>query len=248
MKEKLIKIAKISLWVLAGVSLLVTLVAAINKDNNTLCKDVTIQVNYESGNNFIDEKDIDSIVKMDFENQLIGQKLRLINFNKIETRLKKDPYVRNAEVFSNMNEQLVIQVEQKHPLLRIINNTGVSYYLSDKGDSIPLSSKFTPRVLVATGFISNAETEQLKKLAEFISQDKFWNAAVEQVYVNDRKDFELYTKLGEQNVVIGKVDDELQEKFKKLRILYTEGLPNVGWNQYKTINLKFKNQVICTKI
>jgi cell division protein FtsQ len=248
MKEKWLKIGKISLGVVAGLSLLATLIAAIGKDMTSQCKEVQIKVNYENGVNFIDEEELHKIITDSFSNNLIGQELQSIDFGKIERTLKHNPYVRNAEVYGNMHGALMVQVEQKKPILRIINKSGVSYYLSDYGDSIPLSSKFTPRVLVAYGNIDAADNASLKKLSDFIDADNFWNAAVEQVFVDDKKNFELYTKLGNQNVILGKVDDELAEKFNKLKILYTEGLPNVGWNKYKTIDLKFKKQVVCTKI
>jgi cell division protein FtsQ len=40
---------------------------------------------------------------------------------------------------------------------------------------------------------------------------------------------------------------ELDSKLSRMRTFYTEGLDKAGWNKYKTINLKFHDQVICTK-
>ena len=39
----------------------------------------------------------------------------------------------------------------------------------------------------------------------------------------------------------------LRQKFFKLETLYREGFRQKGWNQYEIINLKYHNQVICTK-
>ena len=48
-----------------------------------------------------------------------------------------------------------------------------------------------------------------------------------------------------------KIDDlteAYEEKFEKLKMFYTEGLNKTdGWNKYSTINIKYKNQVVCTK-
>jgi cell division protein FtsQ len=47
--------------------------------------------------------------------------------------------------------------------------------------------------------------------------------------------------------VFGEAKD-FEEKFEKLKTFYTEGLNKTdGWNKYSTINIKYKNQVVCTK-
>jgi len=38
-----------------------------------------------------------------------------------------------------------------------------------------------------------------------------------------------------------------EEKFDKLYALYSQGLKREGWNKYIRINLKYKEQVVCTK-
>jgi cell division protein FtsQ len=247
-KEKLIKIAKITGIVVSVIALLCLLVLAFVKDENKICKDVVVTMDVESGNNFIDEIDVRELLSAKFANQLVGQKFKAIKMNSIEHELKKNGYIASVELFSTITGKLMIHIEQKKPLVRIINNNGVSFYLGENADTIPLSAKFTPRVLVAFGNIKNKNCTDLKILTDFINKDEFWNACVEEVYVDSNSDYQIYTKLGKQNVVIGKIDDELAEKFRKLKILYAEGLPNVGWNKYKTINLKYKGQIVCTKI
>ena len=46
--------------------------------------------------------------------------------------------------------------------------------------------------------------------------------------------------------MIGDAED-LDKKLYKLRLFYAEGLNKTGWNEYKVINLKYANQVVCTK-
>jgi cell division protein FtsQ len=41
--------------------------------------------------------------------------------------------------------------------------------------------------------------------------------------------------------------DDIEIKFEKLMLFYKEGLSRVGWDKYSTINLKYKNQIVCTK-
>ena len=64
--------------------------------------------------------------------------------------------------------------------------------------------------------------------------------------MNEEKEFELIPSVGNHSVLIGDVND-LGEKFSKLKIFYREGLNHTGWSQYSEINLKYRNEVYCTK-
>ena len=125
--------------------------------------------------------------------------------------------------------------------------------MSNKGESIPISSKFTPRLIVATGNLSKQLTsknlkirEDLLELVAFIYESSFWEAMIGQIEVANNGDFLLYSKIDEHVVNIGNTDN-LEDKFKYLQIFYKEAIKNVDWKQYEEINLKFKGQIICKK-
>ena len=146
-----------------------------------------------------------------------------------------------------------VDVTQKIPVYRVFNNNGVSYYVSNKGESIPISSKFTPRLIVATGDFSKQLTtkniklhEDLLELVAFINKNSFWEAMIGQIKVANNGDFLLYSKIDEHVVNIGNTDN-IEDKFKYLQIFYKKALKNVDWKRYEEINLKFKGQIICKK-
>ena len=84
------------------------------------------------------------------------------------------------------------------------------------------------------------------KIARFVRQDKFLNAQIEQLFVNKELDWVLIPKVGNHTIVLGSAED-LEAKFKKLKLFYKKAMKNIGWDKYRTINLKYKNQVVCTK-
>ena len=47
-------------------------------------------------------------------------------------------------------------------------------------------------------------------------------------------------------ILLGTLDD-MNEKLENLRLFLREGIVLKGWNVYKEINLKFKNQIVCVK-
>jgi len=83
-------------------------------------------------------------------------------------------------------------------------------------------------------------------MSKFIGQDDFWKAQFNQVYVTRDKEFELIPRVGDHQILLGDAEN-LDKKLTKLRLFYREGLDKTGWNEYKTLNLKYTNQVVCTK-
>jgi cell division protein FtsQ len=83
-------------------------------------------------------------------------------------------------------------------------------------------------------------------MASYIAGDPFWNAQIVQVYVNREGEFELVPRVGAQIILFGD-GSQIRQKFFKLETLYREGFRQKRWNHYEIINLKYNNQVICTK-
>ena len=238
-----------------------------HRRSETLCKEVVIKVEDSAGNSFIDKNDIEQTIQDKF-GKLEGKRLLSINISLLEKIIDNNPYVLKAQVFSTIDGKLKIEVKQRNPIVRIINAFNESYYIDADGVLMPLSDKYTARVVVANGNIFNKETEQrirrvtvesgadtsfhattLEKifmLSDYIIHHDFWNAQIEQIYINSDGEMELIPRVGNQTIVFGD-EKEIAEKFNKLMMFYNEGLSKTGWNQYNKINLTFKDQVVCTK-
>ncbi|MEO8088452.1 MAG: cell division protein FtsQ, partial [Bacteroidota bacterium] len=67
-----------------------------------------------------------------------------------------------------------------------------------------------------------------------------------QIFVDAAGDMELIPRVGNQTILFGD-EKQMEEKFNKLYTFYKKGLSKTGWNQYKTINVTFKDQVVCSK-
>lgn len=84
------------------------------------------------------------------------------------------------------------------------------------------------------------------EVGKFIANDRLWKAMFSQIYVNTNREFELIPRVGNFRILLGDTAF-MREKFNKLYLMYNRGLPRSGWNLYSQINLKFINQVVCTK-
>ena len=234
------------------------------KESELLCREVRIQMKDSIHSGFLKKNDIERII-LNGEEEILGYPVAGINTRRLEEKLKRLPYVEKAEIYSNVDGVLYVDVHQRKPILRIITRSQNTFYLDENGYILPSAKNFAPHVLIANGYFSEGkelknvrnvnelseyqsynEWKEALDLANFIHQKEFWNAQIVQIYYSRGGDFELIPRVGAHQVIFGKGRD-IELKFNKLRILYDEGLKYEGWNKYEKINLKYANQVICTK-
>jgi cell division protein FtsQ len=238
-----------------------------HRRGDMVCKEIVIQVDDSLGNSFVQKNDIAQLIRDKFGN-LEGKLLYSINISLLEKIIDGNPFVLKAQVFSTVDGKLIVEVKQRTPIVRVINNFNESFYIDDRGILMPMSDKFTAHVPVANGNIFNRETEQrirtvtlqeindttfsatlLEKIfmvSDYVRTHEFWNAQIEQIYINAAGEMELIPRVGNQTILFGD-EREMDKKFEKLYTFYKEGLSRTGWNQYKTINVTFKDQVVCSK-
>ena len=243
-------------WVLCAGGVITLLGAAIQKQQHMSFRSIEVNIDETNGVLFLSKEDVLRMLKDYQVNTDKQQPVREVNFGKLERVMENNPYVENAELFVDVNGIIQVNIRQRTPILRVINNQGVGYYLDEHASKMPLSSKFTARVPVATGnILAGAENsnnhdsvtlQKLYSLAAFINRDTFLTSLIEQVVVNNQREFELIPSLGNHTILLGDID-ELNEKFSKLKIFYRDGLNHVGWNNYSQVNLKYRNEVYCTK-
>lgn len=240
---------------LVSLSGLVVLMSFIEvKKASQKCKD--LKVILPGRNNFIERNEIDRIL-MDAGGALIGRDLRDINIHKLENSLKSNPFIEFAKVYVDMDGVIHAEVRQRQPILRLINRANVQFYIDENGLKMPLSENFTANVLVANGLIdedfsgkvdtlNTKLAKDLFRMAQFIKADTLWDSQIEQLYVDVKGDIEMVPRVGNHKIILGDADS-LQSKFKNLLAFYKKAMPKVGWDTYKSINLKFANQVVCSK-
>jgi cell division protein FtsQ len=265
--KRILKILQIFVWVLLVTGTVVLLGFVEVTQYSRPCKSVVINIDFGAADVLITKPDVDSIVRKT-AGMIKGKPLGYINTGAIERSIRKQPYVAKVAVFENNEGDLFVNVKQREPLLRIINKTYESFYMDQSGYLLPVNPNFSARVLVANGFINDSYRKNpayqvnilalsdsifydslltnLYKLAIYISHDDFLKAQIDQIYVNEIGEFELIPRLGNHVILLGTAAD-LEDKFRKLFVFYRVGLNKIGWNKYSVINIKYKNQVVCSK-
>lgn len=241
-----------------GVSALVGLVVLMgmisNKDKAQVC--TALKVNVEGKETFIDQHDISKMVNNQF-GAVIGKELQTIKYEDIERAIEKLPYVSNAEIHTDMDGTINVNVQQREVILRVINKDGREFYVDTKGHKIPVTLKYVPHVLVANGKIKESynkplepiETKMVKDLVQIVEHVKgndLWENQIVQIYVNEQDDIELIPRVGKELLVIGSADS-LQYKLRRLEMYYKNILPKVGTEAYAKVNVKYGGQIICER-
>lgn len=89
---------------------------------------------------------------------------------------------------------------------------------------------------------------KLLTFVEFVEEDDFWRSEVVQIVVttsaSGAPEVALVPRSSDCIVLFGRVE-EVERKFDKLLRFYRSGLDNIGWDRYRTIDVRFAGQVVC---
>lgn len=215
---------------------------------STTKKTSDIKVVFSNGENlFISYETVNKLLIQSLGGA-INQSKENINLNDVEIFIQNNQMIENAEVFQTLNGELGALITQRTPILRVANGLE-SYYYDNQGLKMPLSNDFSARVPITTSEIQKENCEDIVCLAKKIRNDDFLRKqiiGIHQIEGKNPKQFELKTREGEQIIIFGDLN-RMESKIKNLKVFYKKVMLDGSLNNYKTINLKFNNQVVCTK-
>lgn len=232
----------------------ILIISAVEKKETDTVSSVFINIQpLKNGNTMLDSTDVLTAIERSFGYKLESQKTGIVNIERVERVLEKEPFVRDAEVYMDTKNRVHISLRQREPVLRVIDRDGNNFYLDQEAQKMPLSKHYTARVLVATGDITPHQPDYLVTskghilkdlyyLTQYIAADEFWYSMIEQIYV-EGGEMILIPKVGKQKIQFGKFE-KVESKFRRLRKFYEEGMSRVGWDKYRTIDVRFDGQVV----
>ena len=223
------------------------------KQSDVAIRDISVRIENKASNHFLDESDVLSIMNLKAQN-LRGVPISDVNLKAIEQKIMKDPFIKDAELYTDIKGNLVAKVELRRPIARIVRNDGPDGYIAEDGTLMPVSDKYTARVLLISGpyvktILKHTNTnqfkegEQLLNVIKTIRDDEFWGAQIAQMDINAKGKITMFTQVGDERIEFGMPDNE-EVKLRKLKIFYKEILPKTGWNKYKRVNLEYEGQIV----
>jgi len=246
------KVLNMILWSIAIVLIVISLGFSVKQSQQLKCSGINVDITDSVQESFIRSNDIRQWVNRNHP-AIFGKPLQSVDLRKIEDGLRKLQSIEDVAVYTNVADNgvksfgtLVVRLKQREPVFRVVGSGSV-FYMDKFGKVINWSPRFTPRVLIVGGVVSaDFARKKLLPLINFINDDTFWSAQIDQIYVNAVGELSMIPRVGEQLILFGDPED-FQIKFRNLKALYTDGFKNGGWSIYKSINVEFRNQIVCTK-
>ena len=242
----MIKILKNFIYVLTTLFIVVIVIFSF-KNNSSPIKEIIIN----SENKFLDRYKIESLITEKMDRDSI-----IKNADIIEKNILANPFVKEIKLYQDLSNKLIVDVVQYQPIARLISENKKDFYIDLHGNIFPTSTKFSERVLLIhtddninydlKNINSTDYGKKIFNMINYIINDNFLSKIISEIDINYDKNIIIYPQVSKQKIIFG-YPEQIDVKFDKLMLFYKKILPAKGWNTYKTVNLKFKNQIICDK-
>lgn len=250
---------QILLFLLFAVAVVALMVYVYLEHEKKPLGNVVIHVARPTEEGFLDKSEIYNYIESFINDTII---LKDVDLGFIEDSLAKNPWVDNLDAFTDIDGDLIINIREVEPMLRVFNKSGESFLLDKQGKILPVSKKYSPHLAVANGYINakpvsgfnnindtiykNSNLKALKAITDAINGFPFLQSLIGEIYVNSKNEFDLVPIVRGQLIHLGDTTN-LNQKLENLIIFYKKSLVYEGWDKYKTLNLKYRNQIVCTK-
>ena len=205
------------------------------KSEEQLIKKIN-QINIDNQNKFIEKTKIFEICDSDINSQK--------DINLIEEQIKNHPQIKDVQVYIQHNGDVNINLKERIPLVRVFDNNK-SYYLDTDCKRMQLSSQYTSSNLIVNGDLFFFNENEICNLYYHIKSNPFLESLVTQIYLQ-KQNIILITRFKGLEINIGNLD-HLEVKLDNLIAFYEKIIKFKGWNYYTSVNLKYHDQIICTK-
>ena len=172
-----------------------------------------------------------------------------------ERSLRKLPYLSEAELCYDTDHTLMVFLNHREPVLRVLPERTSGYYLAADGVGLPLKSDFAAPVPVLLGKIPlrpplpqqsrNKGLTLALMVMESMNKDSLLEPLMTQYIVTGADSNALILKtLSGQEIWVGTSMD-LSSKLRNLSSFYRFAPTDSAPESFRSINLIFKNQIVC---
>ena len=255
------KILKIALWVITGVALTTLFVYGRRWYLDTPLKGIVFQLERDRDNGFVKTDSVMSYVEAisDIKHHAANSS---VNLMKIRDFLNSNPWIESSSAYIGLNDTLIIHAKEYDPVIRVFNQDKRSVYVTSDGVVIPSSPNYAPHLIIASGEFSfptpdskttvndsvyaNTGLPEALAIAKAIRNDQTTAKHIGQIYKNTNNKYELMVNNLPARVILGDTN-MVANKLTRLGILLEKYGGTEELDNYKTLDLKYKNQIVCTK-
>lgn len=230
---------------------------ALKRQQSRVVNSIRIEIENEAENHFVDDAEVENAISVGKNNLVYMRWLDSVSLDKLERRVEQIPFVKKAEVSLDLANNLFVQVELVKPVARVLaGGSDFDRYIGSDGEVLPTSEKYTSKVITVdgpgsrkmayAGFMADSNCRAILSLMRTIHEDKFWSAQITHMTIDKNNQITLSTQVGGQEIEFGPPADAA-EKLEKLMAFYEKIVPTRGWNAFRRVSVKFRNQIVCQK-
>lgn len=239
---KKIKWADVRLVLMVGVMIFLY---SFSTMRNSSRKIVKTDVAFTGENNpFVTHETVNNLLIQNFNGASTLRKDKL-DLNSLEHTLDQNKMIEKVEVYATIDGTLKAFVTQKTPIARVSHEKG-SYYIDYQGEEMPLSDTYTARVPLLSGEVNEENRAGLVEVFKKIHDDDFLKKNITGVQILPTGSMIMTNRNYEYRILFGKCIN-VDKKFNNYKAFYQHALRDTLVGKYKSINLKFTQQVVCTK-
>jgi cell division protein FtsQ len=168
-----------------------------------------------------------------------------LDLNKLEKVLNNHEMIEKSQVFVSVDGVLKALVKQKTTIARVFDGDQ-SFYIDYEGNVMPLSTNFTARVPLVSGEINKKNSEKLSELFRIIHDDEFLKKNIIGVQIMSNGSLKMGNRNFNYQIDFGGVQ-RMKAKFNNYKAFFQKAVLDSSLYKYKTIDLRFAQQVVCTK-
>ena len=256
------KVAKYMLYVGLSTILLACIIAAyiagVQSRKPLVCKGIRIEVLDSAQNSFVTTSDVRKYLDKSY-GKLIGMQLDSIDLVKVEKAVDSRSAVLKSQAYVTRDSILNITVTQRKPVVRFQKKDG-GFYADAEGYIFPLQSSYASHVQIIDGAIPLAANsgykggienpdervwfKKIMNVVNYMEGSKVWKGKIVQIHVLENGELILVPREGNEKFLFGQ-PGSVEEKFSKMERYYTTIIPEKGSNKYKTVDVRFDNQIVC---
>lgn len=225
-----------------------------------ICKGIEVEISDSLKNAFLSGKDVKGFLDKEY-GRYIGIAMDSLDLCRMEEIVDGRSAVSKCQIYGTQDGMLHVKISQRIPAVRFQKADG-GFYADIDGRVFPLQQRFASYVPLVDGHIplpsdagrnddllTDSQRDWVKgimELVEYINHDSNWKGNIVQIHVMENGDLMLVPREGKERFIIGR-PDELDKKFGKIGLYYTSIAPAKEEGTYRTVNVKFENQIICKK-
>lgn len=210
-----------------------------------VCKSINVEV---EGNNMMDSM-IRRGVKYELSRytpRIIGSPLHTLNTRRIESYLASLNNFESVDCMVSSDGKLQVSVVPLVPVMRVFFKDN-SYYINREGKHIESRAEFYNDVPIVSGeFSRKFQPVAVLPLVRFIQNDERMSDYVSMIVAKGPNDLLIVPRVKGHIVNFGDTT-RLPEKWENLKLFYQKVMPYKGWEEYDTISVKFRGQIVATR-